>query len=162
MLTRIQVARRLGKSLSTVRRLEGTQLHPQVDHAGVHRFDQTEVDQMAAKIRQSGRSLGADELGDLHEITERGRKLERLEGEHAATLLYVEDLETKLAAAEKRARDPFYETYSEGVDVKAHIAEIQECCLWLLHHQVSITRETRDVSARLDRCLGELGRLASI
>jgi hypothetical protein len=44
MLTRSQVAKRLGKSIATVRRLEGSALHPIQDRDGVHRFDAREVD----------------------------------------------------------------------------------------------------------------------
>jgi hypothetical protein len=48
MLTRAQVARRLGKSIATVRRLEGSQLHPRRDASGVFRFDEAEVSRLAA------------------------------------------------------------------------------------------------------------------
>jgi hypothetical protein len=44
MLTRAGVARRLGKSIATVRRMEGVELHPEVDDRGVHWFDIREVD----------------------------------------------------------------------------------------------------------------------
>jgi fructose-1,6-bisphosphatase/sedoheptulose 1,7-bisphosphatase-like protein len=49
-MTRGQVARRLGKSLATVRRLEGVLLHPQRDARGVHHFDANEVDALADRI----------------------------------------------------------------------------------------------------------------
>jgi phage protein D len=55
MLTRTQVARRLGKSLATVRRLEGVQLHPHVDANGVHRFEVREVE-LLARRRHSPRT----------------------------------------------------------------------------------------------------------
>jgi hypothetical protein len=45
-LTRIQVARRLGKSIATVRRLEGRVLFPSRDWRGVHLFDDWEVEQL--------------------------------------------------------------------------------------------------------------------
>jgi hypothetical protein len=51
MLTRAQVAKRLGKSIATVRRLEGEQLHPRRDEAGTHRFDAGEVERLAATVR---------------------------------------------------------------------------------------------------------------
>jgi len=44
MLTRSQVAKRLGRSIATVRRLEGSALHPIQDRDGVHRFSAREVD----------------------------------------------------------------------------------------------------------------------
>lgn len=46
-MTRKQVAARLGRSLATVRRLKGTELHPVVDATGVHRFDPSEVEALA-------------------------------------------------------------------------------------------------------------------
>jgi len=39
-LTRAHVAERLGLSISTVRRLEGTQLHPRIDKDDVRWFDE--------------------------------------------------------------------------------------------------------------------------
>lgn len=47
MLTRGQVAKRLGKSIATVRRLEGRGLHPERDASGVLRFDTKEVELLA-------------------------------------------------------------------------------------------------------------------
>lgn len=47
-LTRAQVAERIGVSVPTVRRLEGTTLHPHVDAQGVHWFDPREVTEVAA------------------------------------------------------------------------------------------------------------------
>ena len=47
MMTRGQVARRLGKSLATVRRLEGVKLHPWQDERGVYRFSRAEVERLA-------------------------------------------------------------------------------------------------------------------
>jgi hypothetical protein len=42
-LTRAEVAKALGCSIPTVRRMEGTTLHPTEDAEGVHRFDPVEV-----------------------------------------------------------------------------------------------------------------------
>jgi hypothetical protein len=60
-MTRKQVATRLGKSLATVRRLEGVLLHPTQDSQGVHRFDRDEVEALAQNVEQ-GRLLIAREL----------------------------------------------------------------------------------------------------
>lgn len=51
MLTRAAVAKRLGKSIATVRRLEGRALHPTVDDNGVHRFSHEEVQDLAQRVR---------------------------------------------------------------------------------------------------------------
>jgi hypothetical protein len=55
MLTRTQVARRLGRSIATVRRLEGEGLHPVTDERGVHWFDEREVDRLLFANRGHGR-----------------------------------------------------------------------------------------------------------
>jgi hypothetical protein len=55
MLSRIEVARRIGKSVATVRRLEGVELHPRRDSSGVHRFSLDEVERLAKKIRSGFR-----------------------------------------------------------------------------------------------------------
>jgi len=49
-MTRRQVAKRLGKSLATVRRLEGNRLHPVRDVRGVHHFDPDEVEALAQDV----------------------------------------------------------------------------------------------------------------
>ncbi len=56
-LTRAQVARRIGRSISTVRKLEGTLLHPERDSRGVHRFRSEEVEKLALIVAKSGRAL---------------------------------------------------------------------------------------------------------
>lgn len=43
-MTRANVARRLGKSIATIRRMEGIELHPVKDGNGVNRFDAAEVE----------------------------------------------------------------------------------------------------------------------
>jgi hypothetical protein len=55
MLSRIEVARRIGKSVATVRRLEGVELHPRRDSYRVHRFSLDEVERLAEKIRRGFR-----------------------------------------------------------------------------------------------------------
>jgi hypothetical protein len=47
MLTRAEVADRLGRSVATVRRLEGVVLHPSRGRRGVRLFDADEVDRVA-------------------------------------------------------------------------------------------------------------------
>ena len=49
-MNRRQVAQRLGKSLATVRRIEGVLLHPARDARGVHRFDDREVETLARGV----------------------------------------------------------------------------------------------------------------
>lgn len=54
-LSRSQVADRLGISVSTVRRYEGSRLHPQTGAAGVHWFDAAEVATFAAELANEPR-----------------------------------------------------------------------------------------------------------
>jgi hypothetical protein len=56
MLTRMQVARALGRSIATVRRIEGELLHPRLV-GGIWRFKRREVDELAAEIRSGRRRL---------------------------------------------------------------------------------------------------------
>lgn len=50
MLRRSQVARRLRRSISSVRRLERRELFPVRDARGVHWFDEHEVDELARRL----------------------------------------------------------------------------------------------------------------
>jgi hypothetical protein len=54
-LSRAQVADRLGISVSTVRRYEGTRLHPQTGADGVHWFGAQEVAELAAELANEPR-----------------------------------------------------------------------------------------------------------
>ena len=51
MLTRAAVAKVLGRSIATVRRLEGHELFPRRDWKGVFRFDESEVAAVARRLR---------------------------------------------------------------------------------------------------------------
>ena len=55
-LTRAQVAARLDVSISTVRRFEGTRLHPKVDDDEVHWFDPKEVAALAVELTNEPRT----------------------------------------------------------------------------------------------------------
>lgn len=55
-LMRNGVAKRLGVSISTVRRLEGTRLHPAIDVNGVRRFKASDVERLAKELEAEQRS----------------------------------------------------------------------------------------------------------
>ena len=55
-LTRDDVAKRLGVSISTVRRLEGTRLHPSIDDKSVRRFKASDVERLAKELESEQRS----------------------------------------------------------------------------------------------------------
>jgi hypothetical protein len=59
MLSRAQAAERIGASVATVRRYEGTLLHPVVDKDGTHRFDPKEVTALAATRANQALGRGA-------------------------------------------------------------------------------------------------------
>jgi hypothetical protein len=52
-LTRSKAARRLGVSVTTLRRMEGDLLHPEKGPGGVHLFDVSEVEAAFVKVRSS-------------------------------------------------------------------------------------------------------------
>jgi hypothetical protein len=52
-MTRTHVAKRLGVSIATVRRMEGRELHPTVDERGVRFFAITEVETILVRRRQT-------------------------------------------------------------------------------------------------------------
>jgi hypothetical protein len=66
MLTRSGVAKRLGKSIATVRRMEGHELHPVKDENGVHRFDPEEVAEVARSRRSE--SVADDSEAQLEQV----------------------------------------------------------------------------------------------
>lgn len=55
-LTRDDVAKRLDVSISTVRRLEGTRLHPAIDSKSVRRFKASDVERLARELEVEQRS----------------------------------------------------------------------------------------------------------
>lgn len=54
-MTRAEVAKALGRSISTVRRMEGKELNPFCDSFGVHQFDPDEVENLAEDLQRHGR-----------------------------------------------------------------------------------------------------------
>jgi len=66
----------LGKSIASVRRMEGVELHPVRDERGVHRFDPVEVDQVAGLQADARLGHGGEleelraELGELRQREE--------------------------------------------------------------------------------------------
>jgi hypothetical protein len=62
LLTRGQVARRLGLSLSSVRRMEGVQLKPIVGERGVRYFEETEIQTVLVRVRRT--RVPGDERAD--------------------------------------------------------------------------------------------------
>ena len=113
-MTRKQVALRLGKSVATVRRIEGVLLYPRRDARGVHRFDVSEVDALARRVKQGRVQLSnafsstnsaayqADTSEPCHRCTSLKRQLaalrEELEGQRR-----LNDLEVRESQRERSA-----------------------------------------------------------
>lgn len=100
-LTRRQAAARLGKSIATIRRLEGTHLNPRLV-AGVYRFDPDEVDALRGESFPEAWGLAAehdgDERADLEEAIQRESEARR-EAEHAR-----DELQATLERTERELR----------------------------------------------------------
>lgn len=108
MLTRSQVAKRLGKSIATVRRLEGSALHPIQDRDGVHRFDAREVDAVKRGRRSPSaiqwppaRETDSSDHDPPFEPEQRPRQAARFD----EALRVERDLREQLAAAKARIVD---------------------------------------------------------
>lgn len=108
MMTRAHVARRLGKSIATVRRLEGTELHPKVDDRGVNRFDPNEVERIATggvgpSIRRQDSTPNSRAFLTTSEEPDDGREAE-LESARVAAIEYKQalDLERERSSAQQR------------------------------------------------------------
>ena len=98
MLTRAAVAKRLGKSIATVRRLEGKHLFPFRDHRGVHRFSETQVD-MVLDLMKSGTKLrGAQDEWLKLSPSERRRRRPLVPRTGGAERRRVRDAQREVAA----------------------------------------------------------------
>jgi hypothetical protein len=95
MLTRSKVAQRLGRSIATVRRLEGTALHPEKDGRGVHRFAPEEVEELALRYNQSEPDSGSTLRTQW--LRQHGPTSEATNQEHGEALAhYIASLERTL------------------------------------------------------------------
>jgi hypothetical protein len=100
-MRRAQVAKRIGKSVATVRRLEGTELFPTVDEDGTHRFDPAEVEAFAARLDRSTRPQSSWLRAEL------ARRAEEAEDRDHAARLERQRVDTEAfhrTLAEQRAR----------------------------------------------------------
>lgn len=77
MLTRSGVAKLIGRSIATVRRMEGCSLHPTQDSHGVHWFEPREVE-VALQQRANGMDIGARNFSPWANAEARLANLRRL------------------------------------------------------------------------------------
>jgi hypothetical protein len=110
MLTRSQVAKRIGKSVATVRRMEGATLHPEISPKGVRLFNEAEVNRVADAVAASGKALDAPLAFGTQGDRPTWREYEELQGECVQAgvraddaELELEDLRAQLDAARSQA-----------------------------------------------------------
>lgn len=109
-MTRVQVAKSIGRSISTVRRLEGHVLHPVPDGRGVNRFDEAEVAELAELMIRTGRTPPAEPEVWWDNLDAEGPRLcdehrqltEELEREVSEQRRHRERAERRLVEAERR------------------------------------------------------------
>lgn len=78
MLTRRAVAARLGISTSSVRRLEWSDLHPELDERGVWRFDAAEVERIEPQLARLPSARGATGDDEARARARKGRLAARV------------------------------------------------------------------------------------
>ncbi len=129
-LTRAQVAARLGVSISTVRRYEGSRLHPHVDEDDVRWFDSKEVAALAAELTNEPR---AQRLRNTKRTAAAPATAQHERGELAA--LVFERLEQRQSLAE----------IVIGVRAEPDVvrALFDQWCLGLTEGQLRMSREPR-------------------
>jgi hypothetical protein len=127
---RAQVAKQIGKSVATVRRLEGTELFPTLDEDGTHRFNAAEVEAFATRMDRAARPQSVW----LRAALARRADEEAEDREHAARLaqqrLEAEAFHSRLAegrgleqrAQEERQRTALAEARAELESVRRDLA----------------------------------------
>jgi hypothetical protein len=122
IMTRKQVADRLGRSLATVRRLEGSLLHPRRDSRGVHHFKRDEVEALA-------RDLAAERvpLTSTRRSSDDGWESERLDEAPCHTCVdlqeEVDSLNDQLDALRRAHEQEVEELQQESERAKAQLRD---------------------------------------
>ena len=137
-MTRKQVARRLGKSIATVRRIEGVLLHPTRDERGIHHFEPDEVEALASDVDRGVVALSSD-LG----FVDRNPRFESEVRSDCPNCLALEQalaaFRGKLAAQERTYR----------LDVERLRAERD-------HEATAYQREARELVAQVEQLLAAI------
>ncbi len=139
MLTRSQVARRLGRSLATVRRAEGKALHPTVDGRGVHQFDPVEVDALADRL--TGR------FEEPHSAYAFGRD-DHLEAREEEDAREVNELRARVAELEDAVRTTKHELERYRSHVEEVIEEVADAAVQFAPKLERLMRVARNELAR--------------
>ncbi len=153
MLTRGQVAKRIGKSIATVRRLEGVEFHPKRDAGGVFRFDPREVDRVAARLRQkrrghvgtNGRSAWFNRSADMDDDLEQEDPEDRAHRER----LRRQEEEFRAIDKERRQRREEYERrQAEQIRAQAETARLDALRSRVVDDAHDVARLLRSSSSR--------------
>jgi hypothetical protein len=161
-LTRGQVARRLGLSVASVRRFEGSRLHPRCDEHGVWLFDPEEVRGLAAeRARRDGGDSKAARLheGDLaarvFELFEAGRSL-------SAIVRELHEEPAKIRRLHREWRAGFGDPDGDGDDSEIEAARRRdeaELAAWEEEMRAAQRRENELDAAEREHGRGTRGRL---
>jgi|GEM_PF-2169693 len=157
MLTRSQVAKRIGRSLATVRRLEGSALHPEVDSRGIHRFDEREVAAVARSVKDTGtaRRTHTDSAPDGQEWDEVTESYQDTD-----TMQSWRDLQKRARDAEGQLLDFQTQVELERMDFRQFKRDVDRACAGLISSLNTPSQRTQEAIAELlsvwethkDRC----------
>ncbi len=160
MLTRGQVAKRLGKSVATVRRMEGTRLHPTISERGVRYFEEDEVDAVAAQIQECGRALpqgAADGIAnDDDRPTE--EELDDLRHQLETAEMHAQSLKASLTRETERAEQAEVKLDEVNQGNKKWLDDLEECFGLMLEKMPEIDSATMLIAEHIDVCIEKLSK----
>jgi hypothetical protein len=149
MLTRSGVAKRLGKSMATVRRMEGVELFPTRDERGVNWFEPEEVERVARGDRSLRRAPKPHRIANLEALRANADESDS-EPDHDQS--WEDWKRERPEQAERRELERERREAREAEERRRHEEELAEQALWRLQIEVcefigSLTpREVRRLS----------------
>lgn len=151
-VTRAEVAKALGCSIPTVRRMEGTVLHPTEDAEGVHRFDPVEVIQLIND--RSARAVDPSKEGErdarVFEMLDAGRGVREI----VTTLRLSVEVALKLS-------DQWRETGRRDLIVPPACRAELEQCLGSAKDAAEVTGLVRSLEAERERLESDNERMSN-
>jgi len=135
--------------------MEGETLHPKVNDKGVHLFEESEVDSVAAEVQKTGRALpehSAEEI-EAHEHEVRHLK-EMLD----ATEFQIETLKRQLEQERIKVRTQTYRDGAEMSRKRQLLRELENGVSTLIGRIEAPDHYTVMVATRVDQCIRDLSR----
>ncbi len=165
MMTRSQVAKRLGKSIATVRRMEGVELFPTRDGRGVFRFDPAEVEAVAAgHTRNSADTAGLVRAGGAPTEHDAGDWFTTCSDADFAA--YLEQSRTAARERSRRRQEAAAEElreWRERRNRRRQEAEAQSMMLDMLRLVEAVEQATpREIARLRDEDVAEIQSLLSV